>query len=52
MTKDKKLFILEDVLAEIGALYEEEQNFNRMNYLHHLKKNLQEIIDEIKYKDD
>jgi uncharacterized protein YnzC (UPF0291/DUF896 family) len=52
MTKDQKIFILEDVLVEIGALYEEEQNFNRMNYLHHLKQNLQEIIDEIKSKDD
>jgi hypothetical protein len=27
-----------------------ETNLNRMNYLHHLKKNLEEIIDEIKSK--
>jgi hypothetical protein len=45
-----KVFILEQVLEEIGALYEEETNLNRMNYLHHLKKNLEEIIDEIKSK--
>ena len=49
--KNGKVFILEQVLEEIGALYEEETSLNRMNYLHHLKKNLEEIIHEIKSKD-
>lgn len=46
--ENDKVFILEQVLVEIGALYEEETSLNRMNYLHHLKKNLEEIIDELR----